>query len=375
MIDLAYSAALFHSRDLAEEVLELEKRVDYLAYVLDMNAMLAARDAEDAESLIAVTKVATATDKISDAAADIATIVLQEIGVHPIVREVFREAEEHLARAEVRRGSTFANKKLGELDLAAEIGVDVIAIRRGRAWIIDPDKEEEIREGDILFTRGAPRGVEELKKLAAEPAANYAKKPLNPIRVKKPFERIARRLTSLKNTSELMVYLSYSSLLLNSRELAEEVQSLEEHVDESHTEFEHLVLSSGFKPEESKNFLGLIRLGIVTEEIADAAAEIADVVLRVSEPHPILKRVIEEAEETVARIRVSPDSSLVGKTLREAQIPEETGLWVLVIRRGKNWLRPRPYTVIKTGDVLISSGYAEGLEDLTRLASVSNEPE
>ncbi|MDH5664218.1 MAG: hypothetical protein OEY90_07115, partial [Candidatus Bathyarchaeota archaeon] len=65
MIDLAYSAALFHSRELAEEVLELEKRVDYLAYMLDMNAMLAARDAEDAEDLIGVTTVAAATDKIS----------------------------------------------------------------------------------------------------------------------------------------------------------------------------------------------------------------------------------------------------------------------------------------------------------------------
>lgn len=68
MIDLAYSAALFHSRELAEEVLELEKRVDSLTYVLGMNAMLAARDAGDAESLLGVTKVASATDKISDAA-------------------------------------------------------------------------------------------------------------------------------------------------------------------------------------------------------------------------------------------------------------------------------------------------------------------
>ena len=51
MIDLAYSAALFHSKELAEEVLELEKRVDTLTYILDMNAMLAARDAGDAESL------------------------------------------------------------------------------------------------------------------------------------------------------------------------------------------------------------------------------------------------------------------------------------------------------------------------------------
>jgi uncharacterized protein with PhoU and TrkA domain len=174
---------------------------------------------------------------------------------------------------------------------------------------------------------------------------------------------------SLKDTSELMIDLAYSSLLLNSRELAEEVQALEEGMDNLHTDFELLVLSSGFKPEESKDFLGLIRLGVVTEEIADAATEIAGVVLRGLEPHPILRRVIEEAEETVTRVRISNTSPLVGKSLREAQIQEETGMWVLVIRRGKKWLRPRPETVIKAGDVLIASGYAEGEEDFEELAS------
>ncbi len=172
-----------------------------------------------------------------------------------------------------------------------------------------------------------------------------------------------------------MIDLSYSSLLLNSRELAEEVQALEEHVDRLHTEFELLVLSSGFKPEESRDFLGLIRLGIVTEEIADAAAEIADVVLRGLEPHPILKQVIKEAEETVARVRVPRNSPLREKKLRDAKIPEETGMWVLVIRRGKRLLRPRPNTVIKTGDVLIASGYAEGVEDLRRFVSGISELE
>ncbi len=166
MIDLAYSAALFHSRELAEEVLELEKRVDYLAYMLDMSAMLAARDAEDAESLIGVTTVAVATDKISDAAADMATIVLREIGIHPIVREAFEKVEERLARAEVKPRSIFVHRKLGDLELAAEIGVDVIAIRRQKEWIIDPSEDETILEGDVLIARGAPLGVDELEALA-----------------------------------------------------------------------------------------------------------------------------------------------------------------------------------------------------------------
>jgi uncharacterized protein with PhoU and TrkA domain len=184
-----------------------------------------------------------------------------------------------------------------------------------------------------------------------------------------PFKTIANRLAELKNTSELMIDLAYSSLLLNSRHLAEEVQALEERMDELHTEFEQLVLSSGFTAQESENYLGLIRLGVATEQIADGGAEIAEVVLRELEPHPILKLAIEEAEETVVRVQVSPASSLVGKPLREAQIHEETGMWILAIRRGNVWLRPKPNTTIEPNDVLIASGYAEGEEDLETLAS------
>ena len=167
MIDLAYSAALFNSHELAEEVLELEKRVDYLEYIIEMNTMLAVRDAEDAQHLTAVTTVAAATNKISDAAADIATIVIKDIGIHPIVRKAFEQVEERLARAIVKSDSILVNKKIGDLELAAKIGVDVIAIRRSRKWIIDPDDDERIVEGDVLIARGAPHGIDELKAIAS----------------------------------------------------------------------------------------------------------------------------------------------------------------------------------------------------------------
>jgi uncharacterized protein with PhoU and TrkA domain len=167
MIDLAYSAALFNSHELAEEVMELEKRVDYLDYIINMNTMLAVRDAEDAEHLTAVTTVAAATNKISDAAADIAAIVLKDIGIHPIVRKAFEQVEERLARAIVKPDSILVNKKLGDLELAANIGVDVIAIRRKREWKIDPEDNEKILEGDVLLARGAPNGIDELKAIAS----------------------------------------------------------------------------------------------------------------------------------------------------------------------------------------------------------------
>jgi len=183
------------------------------------------------------------------------------------------------------------------------------------------------------------------------------------------FEEIVERFVELKDTSELMIDLAYSSLLSNSRELAEEVQRLEEYVDKLHTDFELLVLKSEFKKDEAKGFLGLIRLGVATEKIADAAAQISEVVLRGIEPHPVLKLTIEEAEETVAFAPVTENSSVLGKTLGEAQIPEETGMWVLAIRRGGKCIRPKPDSRIEAGDVLIASGYAGGVESLRRLAS------
>ena len=173
----------------------------------------------------------------------------------------------------------------------------------------------------------------------------------------------------LKDTSELMLDLAYSSLLLESKGLAEEVQFLEEYVDDLHTELELLVLSSGFNPSESKNFLGLIRLGLFTEIISDAAAQIAEVVLRGIEPHPVLKMAIEEAEKSVVRVKVPKNSQFVGVTLQKANIPEETGMWILAVRRGNRWIRPKPRVVIEAKDTLIASGYADGEKDFINLVT------
>jgi uncharacterized protein with PhoU and TrkA domain len=182
-------------------------------------------------------------------------------------------------------------------------------------------------------------------------------------------EEIVARMVELKDTSELMIDLAYSALMLNSKELAEEVERLEESVDQLHTEFELLALTSGFKKEEASGFLGLIRIGVATERIADAAAEMAEVVLRGIKPHPVLTLAIREAEETVVQVCVSAGSPLVNKTLKEARVGEETGMWVLVIKRGGKPIRPKGDSRIQEGDILVASGYAEGVEDLKKLAS------
>ena len=167
MIDLAYSAALFNDKELAEDVLTLERHIDTLGYLLRIEIMIAARgDPKAAEALIGVSTVAAATDKISDAAADIAAIVTRGIGVHPIVSSIFEKVEERLMKATVKEGSVISGKRIGKLDLAARMGIDIIAIRRNKDWIINPKGTEKILLGDILITRGAPLGTKEFKDLA-----------------------------------------------------------------------------------------------------------------------------------------------------------------------------------------------------------------
>jgi uncharacterized protein with PhoU and TrkA domain len=243
------------------------------------------------------------------------------------------------------------------------MGVDIIAIRRNHDWVLNPNENETVFQGDILITRGAPSGIEEFKDLAEGSLATLETEK------RAKFEQIVSRFVELKDTSELMVDLAYTSLMLNSKELAEEVERLEERMDQMHTDFELLALTSDFKKEEASGFLGLIRLGVATEKIADAATDMAEVVLRGIEPHPILQLAIKQAEETVTQACVTEDSPLVGKTLKEAQVHEQTGMWVLVIKRSDQCLRPRADAKIQAGDVLIASGYAEGADDLKKLAS------
>ena len=166
MIDLAYSAALFNDRELAEHVLELENHIDTLAYLLDMEIMLAARDAKDAEALLGISIAASAANKISDAAGDIAAIVTQDIGIHPIAAEIFERVEERLMQTRASENSVLVGKQLCELDLAARMGVDVIAIHRDKMWIINPKETERVEVGDVLIVRGVHSGIKEFRELA-----------------------------------------------------------------------------------------------------------------------------------------------------------------------------------------------------------------
>jgi uncharacterized protein with PhoU and TrkA domain len=170
MIDLAYSAAIMDNKSLAEEVMYLEKRMDDLVYILNMNLMLSARNWRDAETLAAVQRVGALTNVMSDAAGDVAGLVLRGIKVHPVAREVFERTEENLEHAHIKEGSILEGNSVDELHLARRIGADIIAIRRGDHWLINPGKEIIMPE-DVIVARGTQEGLTKLVQAAGGEAS------------------------------------------------------------------------------------------------------------------------------------------------------------------------------------------------------------
>ena len=96
MVDLAYSSILFKNKEIAEDVTELEGKMDELNYRIKITAMLAARSVEDAERISAVLQFASASEKISNAAGDLSNIILRGMKIHPVVYEALEDAEEQI---------------------------------------------------------------------------------------------------------------------------------------------------------------------------------------------------------------------------------------------------------------------------------------
>ena len=166
MVDLAYTAILFGDKEIAEEVLDLEERMDLLNYHLMTHAVLAARSPKEAEQITSVLQMANSIEDISNAAGDLAKMVLEGVELHPVITEAIMESEEVITKIPVSGDSVIVGKTLGELDLATNTGVWIIAVKRGKRWIFAPDKNFKIKPGDILIGRGTHTSVEHLKEIA-----------------------------------------------------------------------------------------------------------------------------------------------------------------------------------------------------------------
>lgn len=166
MVDLAYSALLYDKKEIAEEVYKLEERIDLLNNKIQRLAVYGIEDDKDADKALALIRLASSIEVIADSAREIADVVLRDIEPHPIFKMSMRESDVIITRVEIESNSMLSNKALGQIRLASETGMWVIAVRRGNEWIFGPEKDTIIMANDVLFAKGPEDGEAVLKKAA-----------------------------------------------------------------------------------------------------------------------------------------------------------------------------------------------------------------
>ena len=188
--------------------------------------------------------------------------------------------------------------------------------------------------------------------------------------LEREFREIEETLKEVKESSELMIDLAYTALLLNNREIAEDVLELEERMDELHLNLEKMALKACSVARDPVSLLSVLRISSAAEELADAASRMAEVVLRGIETRSILSFVVEEAEETVVRARVSEDSVMAGRSIADLDLEDRIGMRIIAVRRGSQWIYDPPDSLkLMPDDVLIARGYSEGREMFLKIAS------
>lgn len=360
LVDLAYSGVLHNDENLAREVLALESKMDLLQIQARMSLLLAARNPSDAKQLASVLGVVSAAEKISDAAGDIANIVIGDIGLPDAIRAALPEAMEVLVWATVAEESPYAGRTLGEIDLETETGVHVIARRRDDDWILNPDEHTKLVPADVLLLRGAEQTVTDVYETVTGTAYERPDEFEHTIA---DLERAVDAIVLMKNVSELAVDLAYGSVLFDNEELAEEVHSLEVEIDALQERLEAWALQAATQVEDPVSLRGLIHLASSTEIISDAALEITEGILRDIDTHPVIAESIQESDVVIGRFRVDPESRFAERTIG-AVADAQAGLTIIAVHRDDDeWIfYPDEAVRIETGDVLIARGTWRAIE-------------
>jgi uncharacterized protein with PhoU and TrkA domain len=367
MVDLGYAALFFGDVAMAEEVVELDERLDGLVHEMRELCILAARSPHDAERMSSVLHVISAIERISNAAVDISRIVTHQLGIPAALVADLAAAEEVSHRVRVRESSDLAGRALADVDLPVEVGMRVVAIRRGKEWVIDPDGDEVMLPDDVLILRGPPEGIAELRALADAPEWRPPAVDEDPTIT--DLDRAVDVLVEMKNISEVAVGLAYSALLFYDQSLAAEVAHLEDRIDEMRERLEVWVLRSAAERVDPSPLRGLLHLGSAAEEIGDAAQQMVWLVERGEEMHPVLGLALGDSDEVIGRVPVAAGSQLEGSTLRDANLELETGQYLLAIRRAGRYIyRPRGHVRLAAGDELIAIGPDDGRDRLAELA-------
>ncbi len=175
-------------------------------------------------------------------------------------------------------------------------------------------------------------------------------------------------LEEVKNLSELMLDLAYSSVLCESKEIAKEVLLLFNNLDDIEERL-YIHLFAASRGRYSRKLISVIDIIESSKMVAAAARNMSELVLEGAELHPIVKEALQASDESIARVEIRRGSVLANKTLSELRLRSRTGVNLIAVRRKNKWIfYPNKNTLISENDILIGVGSGESCKLLQKLA-------
>ncbi len=353
LLDLTYYALLYADRDFTHMLQHLAEQIDQYWRQLILHTVFAfsGLSMEDAKFLASFMDVAHLMKRAVDSMQDFAKLLSMGYRPHSILLRALEMSEEQVAMAEVVRSMS-----VRDLIDNAGASLDIIAVKCGTKWHLDPPADRLLHRGDLIVFRTTRDVVDAL----ARSGLVKIKKPQIPEEAADADSvDLVQDLVTMKNISEIALDLAYLAILSRDTVTIEEVVEIEQYFDEKHLEFEKKILTK--LRGDPVEILTLIRYSLCLEEIVDTAYGIALLVRDYPEVGAFLEKAVRESDEVILKFTVRSQTI---KTLEELGL-DDIGLTVLAIRRGKELIvLPNKSTRLQDGDVIIIKCYRDALEEI-----------
>ena len=180
-------------------------------------------------------------------------------------------------------------------------------------------------------------------------------------------------LSEAKDLSELMVDLAYAALYFGDPDMAEEIDGLEDKMSDLVHDMRAVSVLAARHPKEAEAMASVLQVISAIERIGNSAVDIARIVThRLGIPRELVAD-LSNAEEVSHRVRIREGSHLARRPLAALELPVQTGMRVVAIRREREWLTDIDGDAIcLPGDVIFLRGSPAGIFRLRELAAAPN---
>ncbi len=357
MVDLAIGAVSFHDSEMSKEVEHLWEDLTESAHQMRVVGIQAARSRAEAQDMARVIQVIGAMEDLGRDAVDIARISSRGSGLPAGLVSAMSGTGSLLARVLISEGSLLDGQALSSFRLPLEVGIRVIARRRGGNWDTDIKGDTVLQSKDVAVLIGPRDGLAHVRRLAGEPPTVTP----DPSEASGPaeFGVAAHLLGEMQTLAELAVGLAYAALFTADSVLASEVTALAQRLEELKNELHGWVLRTANTSVAGSGLSALLLLSQATEHLGDRAADMVRHVTNQERTHPVLPLAFGESDEIAIQVTITSGSRADGGSVRD--LVTGTGFSALATRRnGQFQRRPQRGDVLRAGDEIIATGPPEG---------------